>query len=163
TSFSPYGPIFSGKPFPPALLSPGVHRVLTSLFQQEVKYELKDARVPRLTGRLLQIFAWTVANLGHLGLIHKLLSDSNMFLLLGRNLLEARTLKPLVGPDDSDCAPRSWRATPEQLQRLSQQFLAQEAVAAKGPWSFHGALDFHQAYLAGTTTPLEVAEQLLAH
>lgn len=109
-------------------------------------YNLKSLKLPVLTGSGLKVFAALVENpITRMVLIGNLLTNGGIPKLREVRLNEAPTFYPLVKPEKI----HQEKATPFEAQPLPEKF------------PFRTIKDFTGAYLAGTITPLQVAEAVL--
>ncbi|WP_456444941.1 amidase [Oceanithermus sp.] len=131
-----------------------------------MSYDLKDVKMPVLTGRALRAFAAALDNpLTGPALVKKLMRDAGVPRLAELKDLPAPLFLPLApapepGPEPSEKKPRL-------ASRLVAIFRRDPAPAAPpeppaGPAPFRSAADFAAAYKRGETTPEEVAERFLA-
>ncbi|MEM7116057.1 MAG: amidase [Chloroflexota bacterium] len=120
-------------------------------------YDLKHVKLPSLTGRALRAFAAALENpvTGQL-LMGQLLKDAGMFKLRDTVLTEPPTNFPLATAE-AEAIKRKGEITADNLANLTQEIAASQTPSTP----FNTILDFHQAYQAGETTPLEVAVRVL--
>ena len=125
-------------------------------------YDLKHVNLPSLTGRALRTFAAAVENpvSGQL-LIGRLLKDAGMFKLRDTLLTEPPTNFPLATAE-AEAIKAKGEITALAPATGDPTTLTQEIAASQLPATpFNTILDFHQAYQANTTTPVEVAVRVL--
>jgi Asp-tRNA(Asn)/Glu-tRNA(Gln) amidotransferase A subunit family amidase len=112
-------------------------------------YDLKSVKLPKLTGTGLRLFAAALDNPVTRGvLIGRLLQDGGITKLRDMKLTEVPTMKPLAAAD-----------TTTSPQPINLDDIAQQTTQAT---PFATANDYANAYRAGTITPTEVAERVLA-
>ena len=110
-------------------------------------YDLKSLNLPKLTGTPLKLFASAVENPAARGaLMPGLLENGGIPTLRRLSLTEVPTYYPFVEP---------------QNQIHAQEFKADPAGKTAG-FPFRTMADYARAYRNGETTPLEVAEKVLA-
>ncbi len=110
-------------------------------------YDLKSLKLPKLTGTPLKLFAAAVENPTARGaLVPGLLENGGIPFLRKMILDEAPTFYPLVRP---------------QNQIHPEEFKA-DLVGKPENFPFKTMSDYSRAYWNGETTPLEVAEKVLA-
>ncbi len=132
-----------------------------------MSYDLKDVKMPVLTGRALRAFTAALDNrLTGPSLVKKLMADAGVPRLAELKDLPDPLFLPLAP------APEPAAATGEEKPRLSSRLVAifRREPAAKtavaeppaGPAPFRNVTDFTSAYKSGRTSPTEVAERFLA-
>ena len=132
-----------------------------------MSYDLKDVKMPVLTGRALRTFAAALdGRLTGPGLVKKLMADAGVPRLAELKDLPAPLFLPLAP------APEPPPETSEKKPRLASRLVAifrrepaAKTAAAKppaGPAPFRNVTDFVTAYRSSRTTPTEVAERFLA-
>lgn len=110
-------------------------------------YDLKSLNLPKLTGTPLKLFASAVENPAARGvLMPGLLENGGIPTLRRLDLTETPTFYPLVEP---------------QNQIHAEEFEADPAGKLAG-FPYQTMVDYARAYRKGETTPLEVAEKVLA-
>ncbi|WP_456481065.1 amidase, partial [Oceanithermus sp.] len=131
-----------------------------------MSYDLKDVKMPVLTGRALRLFADALdGRVTGPSLVKKLMADAGVPRLAQLKDLPAPLFLPLAPAPDP--APETGKEKPRLTSRLVAIFRREPAPAAPpeppaGPAPFHSAADFVAAYKSGKTTPEEVAERFLA-
>ena len=110
-------------------------------------YDLKSLNLPKLTGTPLKLFTSAVENPAGRGLLMSgLLENGGIPILRRMNLNEAPTLYPFVPPRN-------------QIQ--PEAFSADHAGKPEH-FPYRTIVDYARAYRNGETTPMEVAEKVLA-
>jgi Asp-tRNA(Asn)/Glu-tRNA(Gln) amidotransferase A subunit family amidase len=110
-------------------------------------YDLKSLNLPKLTGTALKLFTAAVENPAARGaLMPRLLENGGIPVLRRMGLTEVPTLYPFV-PPQNQIRPEEFKADP---RGKPDQF------------PYRTMADYARAYRSGETTPLEVAEKVLA-
>eukprot|EP01137_Pigoraptor_chileana_P011564 Opistho-2@62646 len=123
-----------------------------------VTYDIRDLKTPIVSNTALRVFVLALEN--STTIQWKLLSDSNVFCLRNKRMLDAPLALSLV--DTSK--PPSSEISAEERRRLIKQ--VDESPVKYGPsessFKFATANDYHEAYIAGRLTPETVAERILS-
>ena len=117
-------------------------------------YDLQPMKAPKTAGWMLRALVWLIG-LPVIGrpLCHKLLSDAGLFRIREHQSSEGMHWGPMIPRSSAtDGAPMS----PGDLGQASS------ATAFPEGWRPRTAHDYISAYRAGTTTPAEVAERVIA-
>lgn len=117
-------------------------------------YDLASVELPRLQGRALSLFASTLDNaVMRSALLGKLLKDGGISRLRETSVSEPPTYYPLSLEEAAAARDRAAVDTAE---------LEAAALAAPNATRFASIADYARAYRDGTTTPVTVAERILA-
>lgn len=131
-----------------------------------MSYDLKDVKMPVLSGRALVAFAAALdGRLSGPALVRKLLADAGVSRLAELDDLPAPLFLPLAPPPQPGSEPRGEKKRPtSRLVAIFRRKAAPEAPPEPpgGPAPFRNAADFTRAYRSGRITPAEVAERFLA-
>ncbi|WP_457638505.1 amidase [Oceanithermus sp.] len=129
-------------------------------------YDLKDVKMPVLTGKALRAFAAALdGRITGPGLVKKLMADAGVPRLAELKDLPAPLFLPLAP------APEPAPAAGEKKQRLTSRLVAifrrepsstAPSTPPAGPAPFRNSADFAAAYKSGRLSPEEVAERFLA-
>jgi len=131
-----------------------------------MSYDLKDVKMPVLTGRALRAFAAALDNpLAGPRLVQKLMNDAGVPRLAGLKDLPAPLFLPLAPAPEP--ASKANDKKPRLASRLVAIFRREAAPTAPpeppaGPAPFRSAADFAATYKSGEATPEEAAERFLA-
>ncbi|WP_457633911.1 amidase [Oceanithermus desulfurans] len=131
-----------------------------------MSYDLKDVKMPVLTGRALRTFAAALdGRVTGPALVKKLMADAGVPRLAGLKDLPGPLFLPLAPAPEP--APEAREPKPRLASRLVAIFRREAAPETppeppRGPAPFRSAADFVAAYKSGRTTPEEVAERFLA-
>ncbi|KAJ3053376.1 hypothetical protein HK097_004426 [Rhizophlyctis rosea] len=119
---------------------------------EEEPYHLHTLETPAASGFLLIVLTHAAEWIGWLGISHKIQSNSNAFVLRGKQIDEVPTVMPIP-----------WWSSGEAIGRVESDKPPDTSVlnAYESQGVFPSALDFHEAYTKGRTTPTAVAERLL--
>jgi len=127
-------------------------------------YDLKDVKMPVLTGRALRAFVAALDNrVTGPALVKKLMADAGVPRLAELKNLPDPLFLPLA-PPPQPAAEEKPRLT-SRLVAIFRREPAAKTTATKppaGPSPFRSAAEFTAAYRSGRTTPTEVAERFLA-
>lgn len=117
-------------------------------------YDLKSVKLPRLSGRPLRAFATALENSATRGLLlGNLLESGGITKLRQLHLHELPLFYPIVPAAEPAAEPGG---------ALEMEAVAATAVAPPANFPIATISDYAQAYRGGRTTPLAVAEQILA-
>ncbi|HGY08576.1 MAG TPA: amidase [Oceanithermus profundus] len=131
-----------------------------------MSYDLKDVKMPVLTGRALRAFAAALdGRVTGPALIRKLTTDAGVPRLAGLKDLPAPLFLPLAPAPERE-APEPAPERPRLRTRLLAVFRrpspdTRSADPPPGPVPFRSAADLTRAYREGRTTPEEVAARFL--
>ncbi|MBA4419598.1 MAG: amidase [Anaerolinea sp.] len=111
------------------------------------EYDLKSVKLPKLTGTSLKLFAAAVESPAMQGvLLPSLLENGGIPFLQDLDLSEAPTYYPLVKGN----------------HKIRVEDFNPDKAAKPAGFPFRTMMDYARAYRSGETTPVEVAEQVLA-